>query len=485
MRKLKDILPLSLQYEIIGSDDISIESICIDNRQATKDSLFAAIKGTQVDGHRFIPEAIKSGTTCIIHSAEIPENQAGITYIKTRDVSRFLGELIHNFYERPTDELIVIGATGTNGKTTITTLLFELFMLLGYECGLISTVEYRIKNEKYQSTHTTPDPISLHKLLKKMHDSGCTHVFMEVSSHSIHQQRIAGIQFDGGIFSNITHDHLDYHGTFDAYIKAKKAFFDGLPNSAFSLTNRDDKNGLIMLQNTKSTRYTYGLQGNSDFNAKIIEHDFSGMQLKLRDTDFWSPLVGEFNAYNLLAVYAAATLITEGNEPLEVSMSALGRVAGRFETIAGKEGRTAIVDYAHTPDALLNVIKTIQHILKGKAQLITVVGCGGNRDKTKRPEMGKIAAIKSSRAVFTSDNPRDEDPHEIIQEMMLGVPVEDQRKVLCITDRKEAIRTAIALSYPGDVILISGKGHETYQEINGIRHDFDDRKIAINELNPE
>lgn len=240
-----------------------------------------------------------------------------------------------------------------------------------------------------------------------------------------------------------------------------------------------------MLQNTKSTRYTYGLQGNSDFNAKIIEHDFSGMQLKLRDTEFWSPLVGEFNAYNLLAVYAAATLITEGNEPLEVSMSALGRVAGRFETIVGKEGRTAIVDYAHTPDALLNVIKTIQHILKGKAQLITVVGCGGNRDKTKRPEMGEIAAIESSRAVFTSDNPRDEDPHEIIQEMMLGVPVEDQRKVLCITDRKEAIRTAIALSYPGDVILISGKGHETYQEINGIRHDFDDRKIAINELNPE
>lgn len=482
MKRLADILPKNFSYDLYGDDGLDIRSICIDSRKVEENSLFVAIKGTQTDGHQYIQNSIEDGAKCIIHSEEINRIE-GITYIKTEFPERLAGEVAHSFYGVVTEELVVVGTTGTNGKTTISTLLFDLFTQLGYECGLISTVEYRIKNQVFTSTHTTPDTISLHRLLSDMHKEGCTHVFMEVSSHSIHQQRIAGIKFDGGIFSNITHDHLDYHGTFDAYIKAKKMFFDELPETSFSLTNKDDKNGLIMLQNTKSTRYTYGLKSGSDFSAKIIEHDFGGMQLRLGKTEFWSPLVGEFNAYNLLAVYAAASLLTEGQEELEITMSSLGRVPGRFETISGRDGRTAIVDYAHTPDALRNVIQTIKAILKNRAQLITVVGCGGNRDESKRPQMGEIASSMSARVIITSDNPRDENPDSIINEMMEGVATENLRKTLKISDRKEAIRTAIALSFPGDVILIAGKGHETYQEVNGVKYDFDDRLIAKTELN--
>lgn len=459
-----------------------MHDITLDSRKATEGSLYAAIIGTQVDGHDYINKAIELGAHVILHSSPIENPRSGICYIQTDDVPQTLGNILYEYQDRCLDDLIIVGTTGTNGKTTVSTLLFDLFTQLGYRCGLISTVSYKIAETTFTSTHTTPDAVSLHRLFKQMHEDGCTHVFMEVSSHAIHQKRISGIPFTGGIFTNITHDHLDYHGTFDNYIKAKKMFFDRLNPNAFSLTNKDDRNGLIMLQNTRSTRYTYGLNGTADFSAKIWESDFTGMHLRLSDKDIWSPLVGKFNAYNMLAVYAAATIITEGQEEIEVAMSALSRVSGRFETIPGPENRTVIVDYAHTPDALDNVISTIKEIQKSESQLITVIGCGGNRDAEKRPKMGNIASSKSQRCIFTSDNPRSEDPNTIIEEMMMGVDPSNVRKILKITNRGEAIKTAIALSFPGDVILIAGKGHETYQETNGVRIEFDDRAWAQNAL---
>jgi len=481
VKSLRELIS-TLKLKSHGLDNQQIENITLDSRTVRNNSLYAAIKGTQVDGHDYIEKAIQAGAVAILHEDSIENPISGVCYIQSENVSETLGQVLYEFEDRCLDDLVIIGTTGTNGKTTISSLLFDLFTQLGYRCGLISTVNYRIAEKTFNSTHTTPDAVSLHGLFKQMHDAGCTHVFMEVSSHAIHQNRIAGIPFSGGIFTNITHDHLDYHGTFENYIKAKKMFFDNLSSEAFSLTNKDDRNGLVMLQNTRSTRYTYGLNGTADFNAKIWESDFSGMHLRLSDKDIWSPLVGRFNAYNMLAVYAAATLITEGQEEIEVAMSALTRVSGRFETISGPENRTIIVDYAHTPDALENVIQTIKEIQKAESQLITIIGCGGNRDAAKRPKMGAIASQYSQRCLFTSDNPRDEDPNVIIEEMMTGVEPVNLRKVLKITDRAEAIKTAVALSFPGDVILIAGKGHETYQETKGQRIDFDDRIWAQNSL---
>jgi UDP-N-acetylmuramoyl-L-alanyl-D-glutamate--2,6-diaminopimelate ligase len=373
-----------------------------------------------------------------------------------------------------------VGTTGTNGKTSVSTLLFDLFTLRGNRCGLVSTVENRIQQTIIPSTHTTPNIAALHKLLAQMADAGCSYCFMEVSSHAIDQQRIAGVPFAAGVFTNITHDHLDYHKTFDNYIKAKKQFFDGLPSTAIAITNKDDKSGMVMLQNTKAMRYTYAMKQMADFTVKVIEHDFTGMQIHLNDTEFWSSLIGGFNAYNLCAVYATAFLLTDGDEELPIQMSALGKVNGRFEVIRGPQRITAIVDYAHTPDALKNVIQTINDIRKNSANLITVVGCGGNRDQTKRPEMARIAAEMSNRVIITSDNPRMEDPLEISNQMEAGVPPQHYKKILKISDRKEAIKTACMLANPGDIILVAGKGHETYQDIRGVKHPFDD-KVVVSE----
>jgi UDP-N-acetylmuramoyl-L-alanyl-D-glutamate--2,6-diaminopimelate ligase len=481
-KSISELLENVKTLEIKGSLEALVSNLSIDSRNVEKNTLYSAIKGTQVDGHQFIDSAIQNGASVILCQNLPSSLNNEITYIQVENTTVALGNIAVNFFDRVIEDLIVVGCTGTNGKTTVTTLLFDLFTHLGYKCGLISTVEYRIGSEVYPSTHTTPDAVSLHRLFAKMSAEGCTHVFMEVSSHALDQDRIAGIPFAGAIFTNITHDHLDYHITFDNYIKAKKKFFDQLPEDAFSVTNKDDKNGLVMLQNTKSIRYTYSLKGTADFNVKIIESDFGGMLLRIGSSDIWTPLVGTFNAANLLAVYATAKLLTQGDEDIEVAMSALGRVNGRFEAIAGPNSRTAIVDYAHTPDALENVIKTIQNIRQGQSNIITVVGCGGNRDAAKRPEMGKIASRMSDRCLFTSDNPRNEEPTQIIEEMMVGVSPENLRKVLKITDRSEAIRTAVLLSQPGDVILIAGKGHETYQEIKGVKYPFDDRIIITEEF---
>ena len=483
MRKLEEIIEPSAILASTGNLCKEISDIVIDSRKAIKGSMYAALKGTQVDGHRFINDAYENGARSFLIENNIETYYEDATFIQVKSVPEILGETCKRFYNNKADDLVIIGCTGTNGKTTVTTLLYELFQYLGYKCGLISTVEYRIGEEVFTSTHTTPDVVSLHRLLANMRDQECTHVFMEVSSHSIDQQRIGGIAFAGGIFTNISHDHLDYHGTFDNYIKVKKAFFDSLNKDAFSLTNKDDKNGLVMLQNTKSTRYTYGLHGTSDFNTKIIESDFTGMLLRFGTSDVWTPLVGKFNAYNLTSVYAAAHLITEGLEDIEVAMSALHRVNGRFEAITAPNNITVIIDYAHTPDALENVISTIREIRKNDSKIITVVGCGGNRDRDKRPEMGKIASSFSDQCIFTSDNPRDEDPESILNEMHAGVDAAHIRKIIKITNREEAIKSSLLFAHPGDVILIAGKGHETYQEIKGIKHDFDDKQIAIKHFN--
>jgi UDP-N-acetylmuramoyl-L-alanyl-D-glutamate--2,6-diaminopimelate ligase len=480
MKNLNQLLTSVKTAKVYGNRELQIQGLTIDSRTLESNYLYAAISGTQVDGHDFIEKAIELGATAILYSKDIAFID-GISYIKVDDVSEALGQISLQFYDEAADNLIIVGTTGTNGKTTISTLLFELFTKLGYVCGLVSTVENRIANKIIPSTHTTPNVIALHGLFAQMLEEGCTHCFMEVSSHAIDQNRIAGIKFAGGIFSNITHDHLDYHKTFENYIKAKKRFFDQLPSDAFAITNKDDKNGSVMLQNCKATKYTYGLKGNADFRLRILESDFNGMLLQINGKDIWTSLVGDFNAYNFLAVYGAAFLLTEGEEEIDIPLSALGRVNGRFEAIAGTENKTAIIDYAHTPDALENVIKTINNIRQNGVNLITVVGCGGNRDTSKRPEMGQIASKLSDRVIFTSDNPRSEDPNAIIDAMDGGVEIQYKKKVLKITDRKEAIKTAILLSNPGDVILVAGKGHETYQEVNGVKHPFDDKQI-ISEL---
>ncbi len=477
MKSLSTLIQHLPNATVNGNSELDIHGLAINGQNCKEGYLYAAIKGTASNGHQFINQAIQNGAVAILHNEDVQPIE-GITYIRVNDVSLSLGDVASAFYNHASESLIIVGCTGTNGKTTVTSLLFDLFTQLGYKCGLISTVEYRIGDNIFPSTHTTPDTISLHRLFNEMLENGCTHCFMEVSSHAIHQNRIAGIQFDAGVFTNITHDHLDYHETFDNYLKVKQQFFTQLPSKAFCVTNRDDRNGMIMVQNTKATKYTYSIHGIADFNAKIIESDFNGMLLRIADKDIWTSLVGKFNASNLVAVYAVAFLLLEGEEGIDVAISALKRVSGRFETIAGPLNKVALIDYAHTPDALENVINTINDIRKKDSGLITVVGCGGNRDIQKRPKMGEIAAKLSDRVIFTSDNPRNEDPNAIIDQMYSGVRPQDYKRVLKITDREEAIKTAILLSQPGDIILIAGKGHESYQEINGIKHNFDDRQIT-------
>ncbi len=474
---LRNIL-LDLEViEQIGNLDISICDIVFDSRKVQEGSLFVAQRGTQIDGHNFIESAIKDGAKAIVLEQMPNEIQEGIAYIKVENSAKALAILARNYYDNPSSKLKLIGITGTNGKTTTVTLSYNLFKSLGYECGLISTIVNRIGDREVVSTHTTPDALSLNKLLNEMVESSCEYVFMEVSSHAVDQYRIWGLSYYGGVFSNITHDHLDYHKTFANYINAKKGFFDSLSAKAFSLTNIDDKNGEKMVEATKSKKYTYSLSRMADFKAKIIENSFFGLLLNINGKEVSTQLVGEFNAYNLLAIYSIAELCGLKQEEILLGLSKLKAAAGRFETYRLKNGAVAIIDYAHTPDALLNVISTINEIKLG-GKLITLVGCGGNRDKTKRPEMAKIAQVGSDVVILTSDNPRFENPDDIIEDMKKGVI--DNESLFCITDRRQAIKLASQLAKDkNDIILVAGKGHETYQEISGVKHHFDDKEEVL------
>lgn len=481
MKTLDNILKNIKLLKTIGSTSIEISNVQFDSRNVKQGSLFIAVSGTQNDGHQFISKAIELGASAIV-CEKLPENPGTIvSWVVVADSAEALGIIASNFYNNPSSKLKLYGITGTNGKTTTVTLLYRLFKGLGYKVGLISTVEYKVDDKVFESTHTTPDPIALNSLMAQMIEEGCTHCFMEVSSHSLAQKRTAGLEFDGAIFSNITHDHLDYHQTFDNYLKAKKLFFDNLSEKAFALVNLDDRNGRVMVQNTKAMVKTYAMRSIADFKVKVIESHFDGMQLILDGNEFWTPLIGEFNAYNLLAIYATAILA--GEEKLEVQrlLSSFREVRGRFESVRSKDGITAIIDYAHTPDALVNVLKTIHQIRKGDEQVITVVGAGGNRDKTKRPIMARVCVENSNRVIITSDNPRFEEPEDIIIDMIAGVDAPYKNRTLTITDRREAIKTATMLAKPGDIILIAGKGHETYQDVKGVKHHFDDMEI-IKEL---
>lgn len=474
--KVKEILVNCNLLEIVGNKDLDISSISFDSRKVENGTLFFAVRGTQVDGHNYIEKAIEKGALAIV-CEELPANlNKAVTYIKVDNSAYVLGVSASNFFDNPSKKLKLTGVTGTNGKTTIATLLYRLFTDAGYVCGLLSTIENIVDHEVIPSTHTTPDPIELNALLKKMVDKGCEYAFMEVSSHSVDQDRIAGLNFAGGIFTNLTHDHLDYHKTMANYRNAKKKFFDNLPSNAFAITNLDDKNGAIMLQNTKAKRLSYALKHDADFKGVVLESHFDGMLLKVNGTELFTQLVGGFNASNLLAIYGAAIALGFDKDELLVEISKLKGANGRFDMVHCECGIVGIVDYAHTPDALENVLKTINDVRCHKETLITVVGCGGNRDTTKRPEMAAVAAKMSDKVILTSDNPRNEDPDEIIRQMKEGLDEEAKRHVLSITNRREAIRTAVALASKGDIILLAGKGHENYQEINGIKNHFDDKE---------
>ena len=481
MIQLKDILYKVTINKVIGNTSVLLNKIEFDSRGIEFNDVFVAIRGTVSDGHKFIEKASKLGAIAII-CEEIPEDTINeITYIQVEDSQVALAIMAANYYGNPSEEIKLIGVTGTNGKTTITSLLYQLFKEAGYKVGLLSTVKIMVDETKYTATHTTPDSLTINKSLKEMVDVGVDFCFMEVSSHGIHQKRIEGLHFNGGIFTNLSHDHLDYHQTFAEYRDVKKEFFDKLPKSAFALTNSDDKNGKVMLQNTEAKKYTYALKSIADYKAQILENQFNGLLLKINNNDLWVKLIGNFNAYNLLAIYATAELLGLNTmETLQI-MSTLESVDGRFQYLVSQKNITSIVDYAHTPDALKNVLETINTIRTGNEELITVVGCGGDRDVTKRPKMGNIASLLSTKVIFTSDNPRSENPEAIIDAIEKGVPAEHFKKTLSITDRKQAIKTACQLANDGDIILVAGKGHETYQEINGERFDFDDFKI-INEL---
>ncbi len=477
MRLLTDILYKAGLEEIIGTTNIAVSSITFDSRKVKKDTLFIAVRGTAVDGHNFITQAIEAGANAII-CEELPVDKVeNISYVKVKDTSYALGIIAANFYDNPSQKLKLVGVTGTNGKTTTVTLLYNLFKSLGYTVGLLSTVKNRIHNEELPATHTTPDAISLNELLTKMLEKGCQYVFMEVSSHAVVQNRVTGITFAGGVFTNITHDHLDYHKTFDEYIKAKKTFFDNLPEEAFALTNKDDANGLVMLQNTKAHRVTYAIKSPADHKCRIIENHLGGLLLNIDNKEVWVKLIGTFNAYNVLAVYTVAILLKQDSTNILTALSTLNSVEGRFQYLKSESGIIGIVDYAHTPDALKNVLETIKGIRTGNEQVITLAGCGGDRDAAKRPIMAKIACEYSNKVILTSDNPRSEDPEEILNQMQKGINPVDAKKTLRITDRKEAIRTACSLAKQGDIILVAGKGHEKYQEIKGVKHPFDDFEI--------
>ncbi|UOE41017.1 UDP-N-acetylmuramoyl-L-alanyl-D-glutamate--2,6-diaminopimelate ligase [Chryseobacterium suipulveris] len=476
---LKELLNRIPVLEIFGNENPEVSEIVFDSRKAVENSLYVAVRGTVSDGHSFIGSAAEKGCTVIV-CEKLPEIlDDHLTYIKVKDSSKTLGQLASNFYGNPSEKLDLIGITGTNGKTSVTTLLFDIFKNLGFKSALISTVEYRIGDEVFPSTHTTPDVLTLNKILNKAVESGCEYAFMEVSSHGIHQNRTEGLHFKIGGFTNITHDHLDYHKTFDEYLKVKKRFFDELSPEAVAITNLDDKNGNVMLQNTKAAKKTYALKTMADFHGKILEVDFNGMLLNFNGKEFWTTLTGKFNAYNLLLAFAVAVECGFNDDDVLQAISKLQRVKGRFETLKSDGGIFFIVDYAHTPDALENVLDSINEIRTKNERLITVFGCGGDRDHAKRPEMGKIATRKSTLAIITSDNPRTENPNEIIKEIEQGVEPQNYSKYTSIPDRKEAIKMAIKFAEPKDIILVAGKGHETYQEINGERQHFDDKETII------
>ena len=478
MKLLKEILYKAGIIEVIGNTNIIIDSICFDSREIKQGGLFVAVKGTKSDGHEFIEQVIFKGANAVVCENLPVSFLENITYVKVKDSSEALGMIASNFFDNPSSKLKITGITGTNGKTTIATLLHKLFRELGFHAGLLSTVCNKIDDEIIPSTHTTPDAIQLNSLLNKMVEHGCTHCFMEVSSHAVVQNRVKGLDFIGAVFTNITHDHLDYHKTFAEYIAAKKKFFDDLNSHAFAIVNADDRNGIVMLQNTKAKQYTYGLKTAADYKAKIIENRFTGLQLSIDGIDVWFKLVGTFNAYNLIAIYSTAILL--GATKLDVLriLSSLDAVEGRFDVLRSNDNIIAIVDYAHTPDALNNVLNTIAAVREGGGEeVITIVGCGGDRDHAKRPLMAKIACDNSNRVILTSDNPRSEDPETILDEMMKGVDIVTKKKVLSIVNRKEAIKTAVALAKPDDIILIAGKGHEKYQEIKGVKYPFDDKQI--------
>ncbi|WP_414000189.1 UDP-N-acetylmuramoyl-L-alanyl-D-glutamate--2,6-diaminopimelate ligase [Flavobacterium sp. W1B] len=475
---LKDIL-YKVAIEVVhGATDISIGKIDFDSRKIEKNDAFVAIRGSISDGHDYIQKAIEQGAVAIVCDTFPETFEKGVTYIQVKDTNKALAFMAANYFGNPSENLKLVGITGTNGKTTIASLLYQLFKKAGFKVGLLSTVKILVEDIEYKATHTTPDSITINHYLKEMIDAGVEYCFMEVSSHGVHQKRTEALHFVGGVFTNLSHDHLDYHPTFSEYRDVKKSFFDSLPKSAFALSNIDDKNGAVMLQNTAARKRTYALKTYSDFKAQILENQLSGLLLKIDGNEVWVKLIGTFNAYNVLAIYGTA--IELGLDSLETLrlLSELESVSGRFQYIVSTANITAIVDYAHTPDALENVLKTINDIRTKNEQLITVVGCGGNRDKTKRPIMAGIASELSDKAILTSDNPRNEDPQTIIEEMEKGVAAQNYKKVLAITDRKQAIKTACQLAQPNDIILIAGKGHETYQEINGVRHDFDDMKIV-------
>ncbi len=477
MKKLADILQGVKINNSNYNTDVNVKSICFDSRKVETDSLFVATRGTVVDGHDFMESAAIKGASAIV-CEELPSVIVpNVTYLVVDDSSRAMGYIAANFYDHPSKKIKLVGITGTNGKTTIATLLYKLFRELGNNVGLISTVENKINDEIIPSTHTTPDVISINELLIKMINKGCDYCFMEVSSHATIQERIAGLTFSGGVFSNISHDHLDFHKTFDEYIKAKKYFFDQLPKSAFALTNADDKRGAVMLQNTDAYKKSYALLTMADFKGKVVENQFSGLLLNIDNLEVWFKMIGSFNAYNILAVYGTAVLLEQDKMKVLTILSALDGAEGRFEYIVASNGTIGIVDYAHTPDALKNVLQTIHNIRQGNEKIISIVGCGGDRDKTKRPIMAEVACKLSDKVIITSDNPRTEDPSTIIKEMETGVSITNRAKTISIVDRKEAIKTACHLAQAGDIILLAGKGHEKYQEIAGVKYPFDDKKV--------
>ena len=463
--------------DVVGGVGVEIKGVEIDSRRVSEGCLFVAMRGTQVDGHAFIGKAVGQGAAAVL-CEEVPEDRAdGVTYVKVKSTEDAVGEVATTFYGDPSHKLRLVGVTGTNGKTTIATLLYNMFRKLGYRCGLLSTVCNYIEDEQIPTTHTTPDPIELNRLLARMVEAGCQYAFMECSSHAIAQKRIGGLKFAGGIFTNLTRDHLDYHKTFENYRNAKKAFFDGLPKGAFAITNADDKNGMVMVQNTKATVKTYSTRTMADFRAKILECHFGGMYLEIDGREVGVQFIGKFNVSNLLAVYGAAVMLGQKPEDVLVAMSTLHSVSGRLDPVHSPEGYTAIVDYAHTPDALENVLKAIHEVLDGKGRVITVCGAGGNRDKGKRPLMAQEAVKQSDRVIITSDNPRFEEPQAIIDDMLAGLDARQMKKVISIVDRREAIRAACMMAQKGDVILVAGKGHEDYQEIRGVKHHFDDKEV--------
>lgn len=479
MKTIQQLTQAIPDAQVIGNANTTVLHLTYDSRMVGEGSLFFAVKGTQVDGHKYIADVIEKGAAAIVCEVLPDTLDETVTYIKVSNTSEAMGLMAAEFYDHPSKKLKLTAITGTNGKTTVATLLFRLFRSFGHNVGLLSTVQNQINETVIPSTHTTPDSIRINELLEHMVDEGCEYAFMEASSHAIHQNRIKGLHFAGTVFSNITHDHLDYHGTFSNYINAKKKLFDDVNEDAFALTNKDDKNGLVMLQNTKATRYTYSLKAMADFKAKILESDFSGMLLNIDEQEAWFRLVGNFNAYNILAVYGTAFLLGKEKTEIIKHLSNIEAVKGRFEYVRSKDGVIAIVDYAHTPDALKNILDTINEIRTQNEQLITVVGCGGNRDAAKRPVMADIATEYSNKVIFTSDNPRDENPETILDEMQKGVKPLHFKKTLRITDRKEAIKAAIANANKGDIILVAGKGHENYQEIKGVKHHFDDKETVL------